>query len=415
VIRLIPGDAQPWLDPSTYWPSLTEATAELDPVFGVVSLPALSHNAFALLGRTDGMPIRVATKSVRSRPIIDAVLALPGYAGALAFTLPEALWLAADTPERAGIRDVVVGYPTVNRAAIRALATSPQLAERVTIMVDGVEQLDIVDAAIPPHARRAVRVCLELDSGWDSRLVGFTGVRRSPLHSPAQLRALAEIVVSRPGFRLVGVMAYESQIAGQVNQPVGRPLYGRTVRWMQRQSTSELAARRAEAIAAVREVADLEFVNGGGTGSLESTSADRSVTDVAAGSGLFGPHLFDHYSHFSPAPAAAFALPVVRKPAPEFATLLGGGWIASGPAGKDRLPKLVWPEGLRYLPREQAGEVQTPVSGPGARALVPGDRVWARHTKAGELAEHVDELVLVDGGAVVGTALTYRGEGKVFL
>ena len=165
----------------------------------------------------------------------------------------------------------------------------------------------------------------------------------------------------------------------------------------------------------MRAIADLEFVNGGGTGSLERTAADGSVTEIAAGSGLFGPHLFDNYTHFAPAPAAAFTLSVVRKPQPELATLLGGGWIASGPPGVDRLPRLVWPEGLEMLPREMAGEVQTPLKGEAAKALRTGDRVWARHTKAGEASEHLNEFAVVAAGAIVETLSTYRGQGKAFL
>jgi D-serine deaminase-like pyridoxal phosphate-dependent protein len=172
-------------------------------------------------------------------------------------------------------------------------------------------------------------------------------------------------------------------------------------------------------VSAVRELADLEFVNGGGTGSIETTSADPSVTEVAAGSGLFGPHLFDGYVQFSPAPAAAFSLSVVRRPTPGVATLLGGGWIASGPTAPDRQPLLVWPEGLTTLPREASGEVQTPVTGDAARRLSIGDRVWLRHTKAGELSEHLNAFALVamgdNGGELVGELPTYRGEGKAFL
>jgi D-serine deaminase-like pyridoxal phosphate-dependent protein len=165
----------------------------------------------------------------------------------------------------------------------------------------------------------------------------------------------------------------------------------------------------------VGEVADLEFVNGGGTGSLEFTSGDPAVTEIGAGSGLLGPHLFDHYHHFSPAPAAAFALPVVRRPTAGISTLLGGGWIASGPAGADRLPLPVWPPGLSFLPREGAGEVQSPVQGDAAAGLRVGDRVWLRHTKAGELAEHVASFHVVAEGAVIDEVATYRGEGKVFV
>ncbi|MFT4234951.1 MAG: amino acid deaminase/aldolase, partial [Microbacterium sp.] len=253
-----------------------------------------------------------------------------------------------------------------------------------------------------------------------TKLLGHTGVYRSPVHAPEALAELARAVASRDGFRLVGIMAYEAQIAGVTDK--GHPI----IQAIKRTSIPELAARRGEAVALVRDIADaagtpLEFVNGGGTGSIESTREDPSVTEVAAGSGLFGPHLFDHYVDFTPAPAVAFTLNVVRRPAPEVATLLGGGWIASGPPAADRMPLPVWPEGLRYLPREGAGEVQTPLRGAAASALNVGDRVWLRHTKSGEVGEHVHELHVVSGSASTSSATvidvfeTYRGEGKVFL
>jgi D-serine deaminase-like pyridoxal phosphate-dependent protein len=234
------------------------------------------------------------------------------------------------------------------------------------------------------------------------------------VHTVAQAGTLAQEVVSRNGFTLVGMMGYEAQIAGLTNDPANKAR-GVAVRFLQKRSAAELAERRAAAVAAVRSIADLEFVNGGGTGSLERTSSESAVTEVAAGSGLFGPHLFDHYQHFTPAPAAAFALSVVRKPKPELATLLGGGWIASGPADASRVPLLVWPEGMAMLPLEGAGEVQTPLSGKEAAKLQVGDRVWLRHTKAGELSEHVDDFLVVEGETVVETMPTYRGQGKAFL
>jgi D-serine deaminase-like pyridoxal phosphate-dependent protein len=408
-------EARPWTDPAAYYAGLAAATAELDPPYGVISLPALTHNAFDLLDRAAGKPIRVASKSVRVRGVIDAVLALPGYAGVLAYTLPEANWLATPSEHGEAIDDVVVAYPTADRAALRQLGTTPHLAARVTIMVDSVAHLDFVDSVTSPARREPIRVCIELDASWQSRVFGHIGARRSPLHSAADARAFAETVVSRPGFTLVGMMGYEAQIAGLVNNPAGNPARGKAVRWVQVRSVAELAERRGAAVASVRQIADLEFVNGGGTGSIESTVAEDAVTEVAAGSGLFGPHLFDNYTHFHPAPAAAFALSVVRKPRPELAVLLGGGWIASGPTGDDRTPKLAWPHGLSFLTREMAGEVQSPVRGAAARSLAVGDRVWLRHTKAGELGEHLDEFAIVDGDAIVETVPTYRGQGKAFL
>lgn len=424
-ISLTQPSTTPWTTPSRYWPAIEAATAELDPPFGVISLPALAHNAFEMVRRANGTPIRVASKSVRVRSVIDAVLALPGFAGVLAYTLPEALWLAAGDDGNDGIADVVVGYPTADRAAIRRLATDERLASRITLMVDSVAQLDLIDAVLPPDRRYMIRVCLELDASWNSKALGRLGTWRSPVFTVEQARELAREIVRRRGFSLVGLMAYEGQIAGLVDEPAGNPARGAVVRWVQRQSAAELAGRRAEVVTAVRALADLEFVNGGGTGSLETTSAEPAVTEIAAGSGLFGPHLFDHYRRFTPAPAAAFALSVVRKPTPRMATLLGGGWVASGPPGPDRLPLVAWPEGTSMVAREAAGEVQTPLTGEAAARLRVGDRVWLRHTKAGELSEHLDGFTLVDGdgaagpGAVgfrvVGTVPTYRGEGKAFL
>jgi D-serine deaminase-like pyridoxal phosphate-dependent protein len=411
-----------------YWQRLDRATAGLDPVFGTLDLAALAHNALDMVRRanrlvaprsegrerrSDTAPqkskaIRLASKSIRAREVMRSVLELPGYAGILAYTLPEALWLAST------FDDVVVGYPSADRKAFSQLGRDAEKARRVTVMVDSIEQLDLIDAAIPPGGREPIRVCLELDASYRNRLLGHVGVWRSPVRTPAEATALARSVSTRKGFTLVGLMSYEAQIAGLGNAPAGKPLMGRIIRALQKASMAELLDRRAAVVRAVREVADLEFVNGGGTGSLESTGDDGSVTEIAAGSGLFGPHLFDNYAHFTPAPAAAFALPVVRRPAPDRVTLLGGGWIASGPPGPDRLPKICWPEGLTMVAREAAGEVQTPVVGPAAARLKVGDRVWLRHTKAGELSEHLNELTIVDGEAVAGTIPTYRGEGKAF-
>jgi D-serine deaminase-like pyridoxal phosphate-dependent protein len=404
-----PADPRSWRDSLRYWRGLTAATADREPPVAVIGFEALAWNARSMLQRSGGMPIRVASKSIRVRAVLDAVLALPGYHGVLAYTLPEALWLAET------IDDVVVGYPSVDREAIRMLAADERRASRVTLMVDSVAHLDLIDSVVSPGARADIRVCIELDSSFVAPGLGHVGAWRSPVFTPEQAAELARAIVKRPGFRLVGIMGYESQIAGVGNRPKGNPIRGRVVDWMQSRSIAELADRRGAVVAAVRAIAELEFVNGGGTGSIESTSADPSVTEVAAGSGLFGGHLFDTYSRFSPAPAAAFSLPVVRKPRPDMATLLGGGWVASGPPALDRLPEIVWPRATKMQAREMAGEVQTPLSGRGAAALHVGDRVWLRHTKSGELSEHVNEFCVVEGQTVTDVVPSYRGEGKAFL
>ena len=400
------GAGTSWADPAAYWTAMTDAVTGVSGPVAALNLPALRYNALDMVVRSAGVPIRVASKSVRVREVLDATLALPGYHGILAFTLPEALWLAEAHD------DVVLGYPSVDRAALAVLAADEQAAARVTLMVDDTSQLDVIDAIAAPGARATLRVAIDADASWRAPGLGHIGVRRSPVHHPGEVANLARAITARPGFRLVGLMMYEAQIAGQGDATGSGD---GVVRWMQRRSAQELLDRRAEIVAALRGIAPLEFVNGGGTGSLELTASDLAVTELTAGSGLLAGHLFDGYRAFDPAPAAAFALEVVRKPLPDIATVLGGGWIASGPPVASRQPLPVWPAGLKTLGREGAGEVQTPLQGEAARTLRVGDRVWFRHSKSGELAERVEKYLLVDGDRLVGEAPTYRGEGKAFL
>jgi D-serine deaminase-like pyridoxal phosphate-dependent protein len=400
------GARTPWADPAAYWTPMTDAVASVSGPVAALNLPALRYNALDMVVRSAGVPIRVASKSVRVREVIDATLAVPGYHGILAFTLPEALWLA-ETHD-----DVVLGYPSVDRAALAALAADEHAAARVTLMVDDLAQLDLVDTVAAPGTRPTLRVAIDADASWRAPGLGHIGVRRSPVHQPGEVANLARAITARPGFRLVGLMMYEAQIAGQGDATGSGD---GVIRWMQRRSAQELLDRRAEIVAALRDIAPLEFVNGGGTGSLELTASDLAVTELTAGSGLLAGHLFDGYRAFDPAPAAAFALEVVRKPLPDIATVLGGGWIASGPPVASRQPLPVWPAGLTTLAREGAGEVQTPLQGEAARTLRVGDRVWFRHSKSGELAERVEKYFLVDGDRLLGEAPTYRGEGKAFL
>ena len=404
-----PTAAEHWRNPGTYWPELSAAVAHLDAPVAVLGLDALRFNAQDMLRRAGGIPLRVASKSIRVRAVLDALLDLPGFSGIFAFTLPEALWLA----ERCS--DVVVGYPSADRAALKRLLADERLTARITLMVDDEAQLDLVDSLAPPGKRPPVRVCLDADASWQAPVLGFIGTRRSPLHKPEQALALARRILSRPGFTLVGLMMYEGQVAGVGDAVPGALPANQLMRWIQGRSMAELTERRGAIVHGLSQLTDLEFVNGGGTGSIEATGRDPSITEITVGSGLFAGHLFDTYRTFSPAPAAAVALDVVRRPKPDTVTVLGGGWIASGPPGASRVPQIAWPSDLLLLPREGAGEVQTPLTGRAAAELSVGDRVWLRHAKSGELSERVNEFQVVHNGAIVAVLPTYRGEGKAFL
>lgn len=408
----------------------------------VIDRDAFDANLAALAERARGLPIRLASKSLRTPAALERALNHPGYSGILAYSLPEALSLHAR-----GVRDIVIGYPSVDRTSLKIMFAEAGARENITLMIDSVAHLDIiaevrdelaeagqnsakaertpaeagVGSADSPGtdsagADRSVRVCIDVDSSyrlgedWLGDRIHI-GARRSPIRDPESAVGLAEQVRARSGVTLVGLMFYEGQIAGTAD--AGRSARRVMTRALQKASIAELGKRRAAVIAAVRELSDLEFVNGGGTGSFESSAAEGTLTELAAGSGLYSPGLFDGYTRFRHTPAAYFATPVVRRPGPGWVTVFKGGFIASGVPGTDRLPTIAWPPGLHYSGLEGPGEVQTPLTGPGTEDLRIGDLVWFRHAKAGELAEHFNEFLVVSESRIVETWTTYRGEGLV--
>jgi D-serine deaminase-like pyridoxal phosphate-dependent protein len=379
---------------------LLAATSDLGAPLAIVDEPALWANADDLVRRAGKVPIRVASKSVRVRSIIERTLQRDGFAGVMSYSLDESVWLADH-----GVDDILLAYPTASASGVRALVANDRRLAAITLMVDSPRSLDLLDhLAGDDHA--AIGVCLDVDASLKLGPVHL-GVRRSPVHSVDDAATLAHTVVDRPGFDLRGVMFYDAQIAGM-------PDSSTAVRLVKKRSASELLDRRSKVVAAVREHADLRIVNAGGTGSLEVTGSDPVITELTAGSGLFSPGLFDGYDAFDSHPAAYFALDVVRKPADDVATLFSGGYIASGAVQKNRLPKPTWPKGLALLGAEGAGEVQTPVKGRAARDLQLGDRVLLRHAKAGEMCERFDTVTIVAADGGVETVPTYRGEQKNF-
>jgi Predicted amino acid aldolase or racemase len=368
-------------------PTAMEAYERFESVFGgkqapfaFVDLDAVWANAADMLRRSRGKPIRIASKSIRSRPVLERLLDLdPGFQGTLTFTLPETLWLW----ER-GLRDLVVAYPTTDRAALTRLAriTSEDPEQAPVVMVDCPEHLDLIEEAASSFVA-PIRVAVDIDlSWWPLRGLVKIGPKRSPIRTADAAVSLAEEIDRRERTKLVGVMAYEGQIAGVGDNVPRKAINNMLVRAMQAASAKDVAERRAEIVTALSEVAQLEFVNGGGTGSIELTASEWAVTEVAAGSGFYAPVLFDHYRAFRPRPAAMFALPVTR---------------ASGVG-----------------PVDVEGAQQT-LTGAGADGLGIGDRAYFRDLRAGELCERFDRLFLVTGTTIRDEVPTYRGEGKSFL
>jgi D-serine deaminase-like pyridoxal phosphate-dependent protein len=308
-----------------------------------------------------------------------------------------------------GQRDLLLAYPVTRPLDAGLVATANATGATAAVVVDCVQHLELLSAAARERGTR-IPVMIELDVAW--RPLGpmvHIGVRRSPVRSAPDVVALARRATATEGLTFHGVMAYEAQIAGLGDT-------GAAVRAMKAASRRNVEKVRADvADALARAGLKAKVFNGGGTGTVSSCAREPALTEVTAGSGFVDSHLFDAYRGLALQAAAFFALAIVRRPREGVVTCHGGGYVASGGAGPHRLPIPALPAGLKLLSLEGAGEVQTPLElGPGV-SLSLGDPVFFRHAKAGELAEHFSEYLLVRGVHVEARAPTYRGLGRCFL
>jgi D-serine deaminase-like pyridoxal phosphate-dependent protein len=373
----------------------------------------LLENAKMVIQRASSKPVRIATKSIRSRAVIEALLNWnqSAFAGLMCYSAQEALWLNSF-----GFNHLVVAYPVWNALDIQEFVNRQAAGQDIALMIDSEEHITRIESCLEASSQR-LQVWLDVDMSTELPGIWF-GVKRSSIRTMQQLEQVLKRLQSSKHIELIGFMGYEAQIAGLGDQTPGKALLNPLIRMLKRYSEPRSNAWRREAVERIRQAGfDLRYINGGGTGSLESSAAENINTEVAAGSGFFQPLLFDHYDHFQARPAAGFALEVRRMPEPGIITLQGGGYIASGPFGVEKVPQPYLPEGLKLLPDEMAGEVQTPLRLPKqgeARSLQHGDPVFFRHAKAGELCEHFRSLHVIQRGKALETWPTYRGEGQCF-
>jgi D-serine deaminase-like pyridoxal phosphate-dependent protein len=373
----------------------------------LVDLGALEANVERLTSpaRARGKRVRVASKSVRSPDLLRRIeqTADGVVTGVMAYAAREAELLVEH-----GWRDVLVAYPTMQPADLACVARTNKGGADVALVVDCAAHVDAIAKAARDEGAR-VPVIVDVDVSLRPAPSVHIGVRRSPLREAREVVALAERVASRPELRFEGIMAYEAHVAGLADTDLARVA-------MKALARPRVAEARASIVAALGKAGLApRVVNGGGTGSLDANVDEPALTEIAVGSGFLASHLFDHYRGLALRPAAYFAIAVARAPCPGVVTCHGGGWVASGAAGRDRLPVPALPRGVALLDLEGAGEVQTPLRVPRGVDLALGDPVFFRHAKAGELAEHVNEYLLVRGDEVEGTAATYRGMGRAFL
>ena len=380
---------------------------EVPKPFAFVDLDLFDANGAALKARAGDKKIRIASKSVRCTALLNRILEIDSqFQGIMAFHADEAVFLSQQ-----GFDDILVAYPYWDAEQIQAVIGELQQGKSIVSMVDCEEHVRRFNQ-IAADTGVVIPLCLDVDMSSDFLGIHF-GVYRSGVDTADQAKTIADFIAGQPNVRLEGVMGYEAQIAGVQDKP-GSVLMNLAVPFLKKRSLPELRARR-EAVVEALGAGDLRFINAGGTGSLESSIQEAWVTEVTVGSGFYSPGLFDGYSEFRHYPAAAFAIEIARQPQKDLFTALGGGYVASGSAGKDKLPVPYLPDGMQLIENEGTGEVQTPVIYHGLEKLSLGDPLFFRHAKAGELCERFNQLYLVSDGKIVDTVPTYRGEGYCFM
>lgn len=379
----------------------------------IVDLDAVDRNVATLtapLARRK-KTLRIATKSLRSVGLLRYIAARDPETirGFMCYSPREACFLA----DR-GLDDLLVAYPTALASEVEALAAKVANGARISLAAEEPEHLEVASRAAK-NAGIRLPIIVDVDVSYRPWKGVSIGVRRSPLHEPRAVGDFAERVANDPHLELAGLLAYEAHIAGVPDDGGGPNLVDVAKRAMKHLAMKEARAQRAAIAEELsRRSLSIPLFDGGGSGSVAVSCDDDALTEVAAGSGFVDSHLFDGYRDVPLVPAIFFALQITRKPAPGFVTCQSGGFVASGPSGRERLPRPALPSGLELTSLEGAGEVQTPLAVPRDFALGIGDPVFFRHAKAGELAEHFTEYLLLRGERIEARVSTYRGDGQCF-
>ncbi|MFC2176028.1 amino acid deaminase/aldolase [Bacteroidota bacterium] len=375
-----------------------------------VDLDLFDANVKAITPKAAGKNIRVASKSVRVPGLIKRVLESSDvYQGVMCYSAREAVYLSQQ-----GFDDLLLGYPVWNRLDVEPIVDELKKGKTIVFMVDRAEHITHLNA-IGKELGVTIPVCMDIDMSSDYPGIRF-GVWRSSIAGKKEAMKLAEVIRNAANIKLDGVMGYEAQIAGLGDNEPGKGVMNAIIKFLKKTSVKEITKRRKDIVDGLKEMGfELRFVNGGGTGSMDTTCSEEAVTEVTVGSGFFSPGLFDNYEKFKFLPSAGYAIEIVRKPKEGLYTCLGGGFVASGEIGKLKEPKVFLPVGAKLTAQEGVGEVQTPVQYTGPENLQFGDPILLRHSKAGELCEHFNEVHLVSKGKIVGVEKTNRGLGYVFL
>lgn len=378
----------------------------------IVDLEAFDQNLATLsqIAKDSGKKIRIATKSLRIPALIKRTLEYSDtFQGLMCYSIREAAFL-----HQQGFDDLLIAYPSVQVGDIYLLGELLEANAKVMMAVDDIQQIQMIATIMKKFS---CPLPLVIDFDVSLHFAGLhLGVRRSPVRTLEHLKQLLQDSLQYTSIKVIGVMAYEAIVAGLTDQNPYKTLQNPLASLVRKYSVQHVAKIRQQIPGVFQSLGiPLEIFNGGGTGSVNFAAKESALTEVTFGSGLLCSHIFDYFSNIKLKPASFFALETTRRSDPNYITCLGGGYVASGEPGADRLPLPIMPSGLTFVTTEGAGEVQTPLKVSGEYKPVLGDPIFFRHAKAGELAKHFNKVLLVTKDKSTYHVDTYRGMQQCFL
>lgn len=373
-------------------------------------MESFEQNISTLLELAGDKNIRIASKSIRSVEAMRIILQTSKqFQGIMCYSAAEAIYLYDE-----GFDDLLIAYPTWDERSLKRICKLIQVGATITLMLDSIEHVEHLETiALEANGHFLVAIDFDLSSSFPGL---HFGVYRSPINTVEAVMNLIKRIQASPYLKLDGMMGYEAQIAGVADASPKQLIKNSMIRLLKRQSKKHIRKKRIELMKAFKsEGISLRFMNGGGTGSLQYTVQEDLVTEVTVGSGFYNPHLFDKYKEFSLSPAVGYAIEITRRPREHIYTCAGGGYVASGAVGIDKLPEIYLPKGATFVDQEGVGEVQTPIVYKGPETLNYGDPIILRHSKAGEICERFQSLYVIENGEISRELSTYRGDGFCFL
>lgn len=360
-----------------------------------LDLDLLEGNIRSVLERSGSKQLRIDARLLQCPQALQRVMRSHArFHGLKCSTVAEAVRLSRFE----SLMDILVACPTLQHGALDQACAAIAEGHRITLTVDAPAHLDYLAQAA---ARAGVRVplCVEIDMSMARAELKGPG-RRSAIRSTDTLLQLVEAIAGRAELQFRGVVTYDTQRNHFAEWMAADG--ARADATLNQRNAERLHAWRHSLAEALRTHGQHDFLfSCSGIGGMAFNAGHTDVTEITVGAALFGLDPEDPHE----VPAAGYAAEIIRRTDHDRYACLVDGHAASL-ASNDSLPQPYLPEGACLDTLHGAGEAQLPICYAGTLDL--GDMIFLHPPDTGELCERFSHLLLVQDGAIVGEAETYR-------